>query len=151
MQFDFAAGALVRRINHARVERPRINVQTDSTLVELARIDYAMYGICGVHRTGLGDVHLHSVERLQLAATGRQILLNKVKVFYVKPAEWNRHPAVLVAMIMNGTGLAHLPANGHQLIERSAIDQIARIVLTIPSEIRRERVGIDRHLREELA
>ncbi len=151
MQSDFAAGALLRRINDASVERPRIYVQTDSTLVELARIDYSMYGICGVHCTGMGEVHLHGVERLQLAAPGRQILMNKVEVFYVKPAEWNRHPAVLVAMIMNGTGLAYLPANGHQLIEWSAIDQIARVVLTVPGEIRCEGLDIDRPLREELA
>lgn len=151
MQFDFAAGALLRRINDASVERPRIHVQTDGTLVELARIDYPMYGICGVHCTGMSDVHLHGVERLQLAAPGRQILMNKVEVFYVKPAEWNRHPAVLVAMIMNGTGLACLPTNGHQFIQWSAVNQIASVVLTVPGEIRCEGLDLDRHLREELA
>jgi hypothetical protein len=81
----------------------------------------------------------------------RQILINKMEILYLEPAKWDRHPAVLIAMIMNGTGLTDLPANSHQFVKRSAINQITRVVLTIPGEIRCKGFAIDRHLREELA
>ena len=38
MQLDFAAGALLRRINYAAVKRPGIHVQADRPLVEFPRI-----------------------------------------------------------------------------------------------------------------
>ena len=150
MQLDFAAGALFRGVHHASVEWARVDVQTDGTLVEFLWIDDAMYGISWVDRTRMCNVHLHGVERCKLAVTGEEILMYKVEVFDLEPAKWDRHPAVLVAMVVNGANLTHFPANGHQFIERRAIDQIARIVLPIPGEIRCEGLGINRHLREQL-
>src|ERR1700749_3021626 len=114
MQLDFAAGALFRRVHHASIERSRINVQAERALVEFFRIDDPMYRIGWVHRTGMGEVYLQGVERVQLAAPARQILMNKVEVFFLQPAEWDRHPAVLVAMVVNRTGLTYFPADGHQ-------------------------------------
>src|SRR5579864_1748401 len=151
MQLDFAASTLLRRVHHAGVERARIDVQADGTLVELAGIDDSMHRIGGVDRTGMGDVHLDGIKRFQLAKPSRQILINKMEIFYLEPAEWDCHPAVLVAMIVNGAGLTDLPANGHQFVKWSAINQITRVVLPIPGEIRRKGFGIDWHLREELA
>lgn len=86
MQLDFAASTLLRRVNHAGVERARIDVQADGTLVELARIDDAMHRIGRVDRTRMGDVHLHGIKRLQLASPSRQILINKMEIFYLEPA-----------------------------------------------------------------
>lgn len=149
MQLDFTTGALFRRIHHAGVERARIDVQADGTLVELAGIDDAMYRIGGVDRTRMGDIHLHGVERFQPAMPSRQILINKVEILYLEPAKWDCHPAVLIAMIMNGAGLTDLPANGHQLVKWSAINQIAGIVLTIPGEIRHEGVRINRSVLQQ--
>ena len=74
-----------------------------------------------------------------------------MKVFHLKYAERNRHPAVLVAMIVHGTRLTNFPTDRHQFVKRSAVDQIARVVLTIPVQVRRERIGIDRILLQETA
>src|SRR5215469_11446625 len=77
--------------------------------------------------------------------------MNKMKILHLQAAQRDRHPAVLIAMIVDRTGLAYFPADGHQLIERSAIDQIARVVLTIPGEIRIQGIDINRGSREKSA
>ena len=45
-------------------------------------------------------------------------------------------------MIVNRADLADLPANGDKFVKASLVDQIAGVVLAVPGEIRRERVGI---------
>src|SRR5882757_1242993 len=52
-------------------------------------------------------------------------------------------------MIVHRTGLADLPTDGHQLIERSSVDQITSVVLPIPIQIRRERSGVDGRVLEK--
>jgi hypothetical protein len=79
----------------------------------------------------------------------RQILINKMEIFNLEPSQRDSHPTVLVAMIMNGAGLTDLPANGHQFIKRSAINQITRVVLAIPGEIRRKGVRINRRVLQQ--
>jgi len=45
---------------------------------------------------------------------------------------------------VNGAGLADFPTNGEQFVERSFVDQIAGVVLAVPGEIGRERLGVER-------
>src|SRR5690242_16176812 len=46
-------------------------------------------------------------------------------------------------MIVYRTYLSHLPADRKQLIERSLVDEVARVVLTIPIEVWRQGIGRD--------
>src|ERR1039457_6412605 len=55
----------------------------------------------------------------------------------------NRHPAILVAMIVHRTRLPNLPTNGHQLVKRRPVDEISRVVLAIPVQVRSERICAD--------
>ena len=72
------------------------------------------------------------------------VLVNHMIVLHQQAADRDRHPAVLVAMIVNGTGLSNLPANRDQLIKRVLIDQIAGVMLAIPREIGRQRIRVER-------
>jgi hypothetical protein len=44
VELNFAAGALLGRVDDAGVERPGIDVQTDGALIEFAGIEDAMDG-----------------------------------------------------------------------------------------------------------
>ena len=72
-----------------------------------------------------------------------QILMNQMKILHLQAPDGNRHPAILVAMIVHRTRLPDLPANGHQFVKRSAVDEIAGVVLPVPVQVRSERIGAD--------
>ncbi len=126
-------------------------MEADGAFIELAGIHDPMDGIGGIDRTRMRNVHVHGIERLEFTLAGSDILLHKMEVFHSQAADGHGHPAVLVPMIVNRTGLAGFPADGHEFVKRGAVNQIASVVLTIPCEIRRERVGSDRSVPEELA
>ena len=71
VQLDFAAGALFGRVHDAGIERAGIDVQAYSTFIEFPGIHHAMDRVCRIHCAGLGEIHLDSVERLQLATAAR--------------------------------------------------------------------------------
>src|SRR5271168_711522 len=54
-------------------------------------------------------------------------------------------------MVMYGTCLSDLPADRDQLVERRLVNQVAGIVLAVPGEIRRERLGVQRRILHESA
>ena len=61
MQPDFAARALVNRIDDARVEWSGVDMQADGALSELARVAYIVHRVGGVHGNGVGGVDFHHV------------------------------------------------------------------------------------------
>ena len=151
MEANLAAGALLGRVDDTTIEGPRIDVEADGPIVELARVEYAMHGVGGIDGAGIGRVHLFDIFRLEIADAGGQILMDGVKIFNLQAAYGDGHPAVLVAVVMHGAGLADLPADGEQLIDRSFIDQVAGVVLAIPGEIGSEGFGMDRSVLQECA
>ena len=138
VQFDFAAGALLCGIDDAGIEGPGINVNTDGALVEFSRIENAMDRRQRVDGTGVRGIHLYGFSGLDGAFAGSNILMNDMVVLDHQTADGDGHPAVLVAVVVDGTGVTDLPANGDELVKRSFVDQIASIVLAIPCEIRHE-------------
>jgi hypothetical protein len=54
-------------------------------------------------------------------------------------------------VVVDGTGLANLPADGEKFVERSLIDQVARVVLPVPGEVGCERVRIHGRVLQESA
>ena len=77
--------------------------------------------------------------------------MDDVKIVHQQSSDRHGHPAVLVAMVVHRTGLPNFPTDSHQLVQRSLVDQIARVVLAIPGEIRRKRLGVDRGFLKESA
>ena len=69
VELDFAAGALIGRIDDAGVERAGVDVQADCPLIEFARIENAVHGLEGINRTGLSWIHLNRVGGLQFAGS----------------------------------------------------------------------------------
>jgi len=121
-------------------------MQADGALVEFSRIHHAVYGIPRIDRTRMQDIHFDCIERLQPTTPASKVLVNEMKIFHLQTANRNCHPAVLIAMVVHGTRLTDLPANGHQFIERRAINQIACVMLPIPIQIWCKRIGINGHL-----
>ena len=77
--------------------------------------------------------------------------MHHMKILDQQAADGDGHPAVLVAVVVDGTGLADFPADGNQFVERSFVDQVAGVVLAIPGEIGRQRVGVERGVLQEFA
>ncbi len=132
VQLDLSAGALFGGVNHAGIEGARIDVQADGTLVEFAGIQHTMHGLLRIDGAGLGDIHLDDLGGLQFAAAGGDVLLYDMEILHLQAADGHRHPTVLIAMVVDGTGLTDLPTDGQQFIERSLVDQIAGVVLAVP-------------------
>src|SRR6266550_1869075 len=133
VELDFAAGTLVGGIDDAGIERAGIDVQTNRSLIELARIENAVHRLERIHGTGLSWIHLHRFSGLELASSFLQALGDNAIILDQEFADRNCHPAILVAMIVYGTGLADFPADCYQFIERSFVHQVSSVVLTIPS------------------
>ena len=141
MQFDYAACALFLRIDDAGIERAGIDVQAYGSLVELARIADTVHWLNRIDGAGLARVHLHCVSGFDLASALLEILRNGAVILDAQSSDRDSHPAILFAMIVDGTDLSDLPADGYQFVERSLVDEISRVVLAVPGQIRGQGVG----------
>jgi hypothetical protein len=101
MELDFSARPLLGRIDHARIERPRIDVQADGSLVEFPWIEHSMHRIGRIDSAGMRDVHLNRVQRLKPANAALQILMHEVEILDLQSAHRHRHPAILVAVVVH--------------------------------------------------
>ncbi len=67
VEFNFAAGTLIGRIDDASIERSGIDVQADRPLIEFAGIENSVHGLEWIHSTGLSWIHLNRVCGRKLA------------------------------------------------------------------------------------
>jgi len=111
VELDFAAGALIGGIDDASIEGARIDVQADCPLIEFAGIENAVDGLERINGTGLRWIHLYGVGRRKLAGALLQTLRDDTIILNQQFSDRDCHPAILVAMIMYGTGLAYFPAD----------------------------------------
>jgi hypothetical protein len=151
VEVDFAAGALFGGVDDAGVEGARVDVDADGTLVEVAGIEDAVDGLLRIDGARLRDIHLDSFGGLDGGFPEGEVLMEDVKIFDEQAANGDGHPAILVAVVVHGTGLADFPADGDEFVERSFIDQIAGVVLAVPGEVGSERVGVERCVAKEFA
>ena len=101
MQLNFATRTLFCGIYDAPIERPRINVHAYRTLVEFAGIVNPMHRLIWINGAGLCRIHLHDFRGPDVAFAGGHVLLNHVIILHQQTAQRDRHPAILVAMIVN--------------------------------------------------
>src|SRR5579872_5876681 len=101
MELDLAASVLLGRIHNTGVERPRINMQTDRSLLEFARIVDAMHGFLRIDSAGMHLVHFYSVGCFKVTGSGVESLRNQTIVFDQQSADGHRHPAILIAVVMH--------------------------------------------------
>ena len=124
-------------------------MQANCALVELAGIVDAVDGFERIHRAGLAGIHFHRGCSFQFAGALIQVLGYHVEVFDLQASDGNGHPAILFAVIMDGTCLTDLPADGDKFVEGSLVDQVASVVLLVPSEIWRQGIGLNGSLLQE--
>jgi hypothetical protein len=151
MQLNFATGAVLGGVDETAVEGARVDVEADGALVELAGVENTMYRLEGIDGAGMRGVHLDGVGGLDRALAKGKILVKHAKILDQQTADGDGHPTILVFVVVHGAGLADLPADGEQLIDRSFIDQVAGVVLAIPGEIGSEGFGMDRSALQECA
>src|SRR5438105_4808931 len=103
-----------------------------------------MHRLLWIHGDGIARIHFQSVSGLDLAGAGVNILGKYAIVLNLQGAQRRCHPTILIAMIVNRACLSHLPADCDQFIEIVLIDEVSRVVLAIPDEIRRETLWVYR-------
>ena len=100
VEFNFAAGTLIGRIDDASIERSGIDVQADRPLIEFAGIENAVDGLERIHGTGLSRIHLNRVGGGELAGAFLQALGDNTIILNQQFSDGDGHPAILVAMIV---------------------------------------------------
>jgi hypothetical protein len=112
VELDLAASALLGGVDDASIERTGIDVEADGALIEFTGIQDAVDGSQGVDGAGVRHIHLHDVGGLDGGFAVGEILMHDVKILYLQAADGNGHPAVLVAVVVDGADLAYFPADG---------------------------------------
>ena len=121
VELDFAAGAMLRRIDHARIDGLRIDVTADGTGVEFTGIEDAVDGLSGIHAAGFQGSHLDRVSRFQFALAGAEVLKDRAVVLNEQSSQGHRHPAVLSLMIVDGTELPDFPTDGDKFVRGGSV------------------------------
>ena len=109
---NFAAGALLSGVDDAAVEGTGVDVQADGALVEFSRVEHTVNGFERINSAGMRSIHLYSFGDFDTALAEGDILIDHVEVLHQQAADGNGHPAVLVAVVVDGAGLADFPADG---------------------------------------
>jgi hypothetical protein len=84
-----------------------------------------------------------------MALSRRNILKFDMEIFDSQLSDRSRHPAILVPMVVYRTALPYLPAHGDKLIEIGLVDQIARVMLPVPGQVRCKTEFRDRYLGQQ--
>ena len=85
---------------------------------------------------------MSAVSSLQVPCV--EVLRNRAVVLDPQAPDRDRHPAILLAVVVHRTRLADLPADGNQFVERRLVNQVAGVVLAVPGQVGRQGVGRNR-------
>ena len=118
-------------------------MQGHRPLIRFPRIHDPMHRLPRIDRARIRRRQLHRVRCEQFALSRLDILKSDMKIFDQQLSHRSCHPAILVAMIVHGTALSHIPTNRDYFIEIGFIDQIACVILRVPGQIRRKAGFID--------
>ena len=143
MERNVGIRAPFSEIDFATVERFRVDVNADGALLELGQIQHLMDRLEGIDIGGMSGVHFVDVRGDDFAFATRSIFFLYAEVLDLQPADGSRHPAVLIAMIVNAAGLADFPADGHALEDFVFEDEISRVIALGEKEILFQSFGAD--------
>lgn len=116
VELNFAARTLFGGIYDAGIKRARIHVQAHGALIKFAGIEDPVDGLAWVDSAGLKRVHFYGSRGFNGAMAGPDILIDNVEVLHQQTADGDGHPAVLIAVVVNGATLADFPTDGDQLV-----------------------------------
>src|SRR5687767_4059445 len=102
-----------------------------------------MDGFFGIDPGRHVAVDIKRMGRLQPAVSGLLILLDNSKVLHPQPADRNRHPAVLIVMIVDARDLPYLPTDGDQFEAGVLEDQVSGVMALAEEQVRRQALLVD--------
>jgi len=140
-------------VDFAGVEGFGVDVDADGALVVFGEIENLMDGFERIDVDGIGGIHFVDVggdEATGAGVVGDGVAIFDAKVLNFEAADGGRHPAVLVAMIVDTGELADLPADGHALEKIVLEDEVAGVAALGEMEIFVEGFGADVILNNEV-
>ena len=78
-------------------------------------------------------------------------MLFDAEILHAQFADGNRHPAILIAVIMDAADQTDFPADGHNFEEITFENQISRVMALRVEEIRREGFRLHQIFADEIA
>ncbi len=81
-----------------------------------------------IHVDGMRGVHFVDFGRNDFTGAAARVFFIDAEILDFQTADGGRHPAVLIAMIVDATVLADFPADGHALEESVFENEIARVI-----------------------
>src|SRR5215471_9218310 len=147
MQGHVGIGALILQINLAGVKGLRIDVDADRALAVFGEVQHLVHRFERIDVGRVRRVHFVNISRNQFAgaavvAGGVAIL--HTKILHLQSPDRRRHPAILVAMVVDAAGLADFPADGHAFKHVVSENQVARIAALGEEKVFLESFGPDR-------
>jgi len=132
------------------IERLRIDMKAYGAIVEFRKVEYLMDRLfeLDLRREAIGKF-----ERIgfpKFAIPGCFIDRVDGEILSLQSSDRDRHPASLLAMVMDSRDLAAIPADRHQLKSIVLEDKIPSVKLLAPEKIFLDRVDLDRILAEEI-
>ncbi len=103
-------------------------MDADGTLVEFGTVHDFVDGFHGIDESGMASVQLVDISRSDGAVAGGGIDFLYSIIANVQVADGRRHPAVLIAMVVDAAVLADFPTEGHAFEQGILEDEIAGVI-----------------------
>src|SRR6266851_9680959 len=143
MQRNVGVSSFVAVVDFAHVERLGIDVDADGAPIEFGKIQNLVNRFERIDVSGMRRIHFVNVGGGEVARVLRGVVLLDAEVLHFQAADRSRHPAILVAMIVDAAELADFPADGHTFERVVLENQVAGVAAFREEEISFERFGTD--------
>ena len=110
---DVGIGVAFALVDFAGVEGFGVDVDADGALIEFGEIEDLVDRFERIDVGGMSGVHVIDVRGSEMAGAIGRIFVRDMKILDPEFADGGRHPTILIAMIVDAAGLAHLPTDRH--------------------------------------
>ena len=143
VQRNVGVSSFIAVVDFAHIERLGIDVDADSALLKFGQIQNLVNRFERIHVGGMRRIHFVRVGGSEVTSVFRGVVLLDAEILYFQAADRGRHPAILVAMIVNAAELADFPADGHTFEHVVPENQVAGVTAFGKEEIFLERFWTD--------
>lgn len=146
VQRDVSVSSFFALVDFATVERFRVHVNAYRALLKFRQIQNLVHGFERIHVHGIARMHFVDFRGNDPARAARGVFFFHAKILNFQAADGRRHPAVLVAVIVDAAGLADFPTDGHAFEKLIFENEVAGV---IPS--REKTIFFERFRRDSVA